>query len=388
MSSPLKLLYLVGQLGLGGSERQLYLLLRSLDKTAAQALVVVFNPSPHLELNQALEAAGVRVIQIPRGCASVPRRMAFLFRLFRRERPHVVHSWTIHDNPYAGIVGWLAGVPLRWGSLRGSLSLPWFATLPRLFRWLALHSVQRILVNAASLQTELAAAGVAPGRIHILPNCVDLSDPLVDCDRHEGLPVLPADLSALGIPPGAAVVGMVGNLRRVKNHALFIEAFTRLAARFPAAYAFIAGQSLPDEPALPAALTAQIASAGLAHRIILGGFRADVPALMRRFSVLCLASDSEGTPNVILEALAAGTPVVATRVGGVPDVVQDGVTGLLVPPGDASALSDALSRLLANPALAQQMGAAGQARVQSDYACPAIASHLLALYRQRLQPEA
>ncbi|MBU4202408.1 MAG: glycosyltransferase, partial [Acidobacteria bacterium] len=106
------------QLGLGGSERQLYLLLKHLDKKIFEPHVVVINPSPHVVLNDRLEAEGVRVYAIPENCRGILRRARYLYRLFRNISPHIIHSWTVHDNPYAGLIGWLARVPARWGAVR------------------------------------------------------------------------------------------------------------------------------------------------------------------------------------------------------------------------------------------------------------------------------
>ncbi|MEW6716804.1 MAG: hypothetical protein AB1345_04780 [Chloroflexota bacterium] len=133
MQERIKIIYLIGQLGLGGSERQLYLLLKHLDKTLFDPHVVVFNPSPYVVLNQSMEAAGVQVYQLPDNCTSILQRSHYLYCLFRQLSPHIVHSWTVHDNSYAGLVGFLASVPVRMGSVRSLLSAEGFQDLSFFF---------------------------------------------------------------------------------------------------------------------------------------------------------------------------------------------------------------------------------------------------------------
>ena len=127
-----RIIHLIGQLGYGGSERQLFLLLEQADHDRLEHHVVVFNPSPNRVYDEDLKSIGVHIWGIPETRKGVAARALFLLRLFRRLRPSIVHSWTVHDNPYAGIIGKLAGVPVRWGSLRGSPELAGFRRSPSL----------------------------------------------------------------------------------------------------------------------------------------------------------------------------------------------------------------------------------------------------------------
>lgn len=373
-SRNIRVIYLVGQLGLGGSERQLYQLLTHLDGGEFERHVIVFNPSPHLVLDDALRQAGVQVWNLPAAARSIEKRLWYLNRLFRRLKPQVVHSWTVHDNPYAGIGGLLAGVPLRLGSLRGSLELPWFRKLSPVLRWLSLHSVSGIVVNTPALGVELEHRGIGKQRIFCLPNGVE-----------PALTNLPAaDLSALGIPAEARVVGTVGNLRANKNHALFIRALGRILPDFPDAYGLIVGQAIPEEQGLVGELERLIEEIGMAGRIRLAGFRADVPAILKRLSVFCLTSEHEGMPNAILEAMAAGLPILATQVGGVPEIIQDGINGLLVQPGDETGVAGGIRRLLNDGELAMRIGAAGRQYAAKEHDFLVISRKLSDYYRQCL----
>lgn len=370
----LRLLYLTGELGHGGSERQLYLLLKYLDPARCRATVVVFNPTPYPVLNDALREAGVEVIELPAEVRGIRKRLMYLRRLCRQLRPHVIHSWTIHDNAYAAVAGWLGGVPLRWGSLRGSLHSQAIQALPAIYRFICLRGVQRLLVNSQALRDQLLDAGLGGSRVAVLPNGVELPPP----------DLRPADLSGLGIDARAPVVGIVGNLRRVKNQQLFVQAMAEVIRHHPDARGVIVGQPLPSEPDLQAELQAEIDGLGLHGQVLLAGFRDNVPALLQRFDVLALTSHSEGQPNAILEAMAAGTPVVATSVGGIPELLSNGKTGRLVPAGDADALAHAVDGLLQDPDAARRLGAAGRAQVQEKHACEVAAAQLERLYRGAL----
>lgn len=350
-----RILFLIGELGYGGSERQLYLLLKHLDKSCFEAHVLVFNHSA-INMQDKLQQEGINVVFLPKSCSGISRRSRYIYEFTRRLGPDIIHSWTIHDNPFAGLVGRVAGVPIRIGSVRGSINLPGFNNLPRLLRWLSLNSVSILTVNARSIAEELRQIGYPGGQIAILPNCVEI------------LPPLPTpDLNDFGINNQQPLIGTVGNLRLVKNQALFIDALGIVLARFPDVRAVIVGQPIPSEEALQAQLQGRIAALGLCDRVHLLGFRPDVPALMQRFSIFCLTSDSEGTPNTVLEAMAASRPVVASRIGGVPEIVEDGVHGYLVKPGDVAATAHALRKLLEDPGLAHHMGQTGQSRVARDF---------------------
>jgi glycosyltransferase involved in cell wall biosynthesis len=296
-----------------------------------------------------------------------------VYRILRGFSPHIVHSWSVHNNAYAGLVGRLARIPICLGSLRGSIYLDGFRKATLLQRWLSLHTVSTVTVNARSIAEELRGIGYPSARVHFLPNCVEIPSPL------------PApDLSVYGIDGHQTLIGTVGNLRRVKNQFMFIDALARVLPEFPHLRAVIVGQPISGEDGLQDQLQRHIHDLGLDGKIILLGFRDDVPALMARFSIFCLTSDSEGTPNTVLEAMAAGRPVVATRVGGVPDLIQDGVTGMLVDPGDHSALAARLIQLLENPEMAEQIGQTGMHVIKRDYSCQDAVDRLADLYQRAL----
>lgn len=366
------MVHLINQLGRGGSERQLCLVLRHFDRTRFVHRVVAFNPSRHAPWNRELEEAGVQVLEVPESCRGAPRRLLYLARRLRSFRPHVLHSWTVHDNPYAGMLGRLLGAPVRWGSLRGKFLSEGVRRLSAFSRFLMLRSVSRIVVNCQALADELAAAGYPAERVVVLPNCVVRKS--VEA---------PSDLE--GLDAGGPLVGIVANLRQCKDLPTFVRAMGRVLPRHPGARALIVGQPIPLEPDVPGEVEAEIERQGLEGRVAVTGFRADVPAILDRLAVFCLTSEREGMPNVVLEAMAAGLPVVATRVGGVPELVREGRNGFLVERGDDEALARHVDRLLADPGLASELGENGRRLASAEHDCGRAARRLAELYEEALE---
>ncbi|HOZ39135.1 MAG TPA: glycosyltransferase [Anaerolineaceae bacterium] len=368
----LKVIFLINELGKGGSERQLYLLLKHMDLNAAEPLVIVFNPSALTDYADSIRALGIQVLPLPSLKNSPLKRLIWLMRFLRQEKPDVVHSWSAPDNPYAGIAGLFAGVRLRMGSLRNSLQNRSLLALPLLLQKLAIHTCPYLLVNANSIREELLGQGYPANKLFLIENCVEI----------------PTDTGVSDLPPvlseNLRFVGMVSNIRRNKNVHIFIEGFSLIADRYPNLRGVIVGQPIPDELDYYQLIQQLIHDKGLTDKIILLGFRDDAPLLVRKFEVFCLLSDFEGSPNAVLEAMAAGRPVIASNTSGIPDLVQDGVTGYLVPPGDTKAFAYALEKMLNNPNR-EEMGANGRKRVESNCGCEDAAARLLALYQQLLK---
>lgn len=371
----IRLVFFSGFLGFGGSERQLFLLLSHFDRRLFDIHIVVFNPSPNETYQGPLEQLGVRVWQIPPAVRGIGPRLRFLAGLLRQLKPDIVHSWTFHDNVYAGITGRIARARLCWGSLRNAYHATEVQKLPAVYRQLALYLVPKIMVNSNVLADELVAAGYRRERVLVLPNCVAAAP--------AGLPA--ADLADLGLTDQHQVVGIVGNLRYQKNHLLFVRGMAKVCAQFEQARGLIVGQPLPLNPGVAEEIVATIAAEGLQDKLILAGFRPDVPAVMQRLDVLAMTSHYEGMPNVVMEAMAAARPVVATRVGGVPDLIEQGVNGFIVSPNDPDQFAEAVAKLLSRPEQAKMMGAAGRRIVDQKFSCPALSQQLQNLYQGHLK---
>lgn len=369
-----RVVLLVGGLDPGGTERQLERFLERADHRRFAFTVIALNDRQR-QRAAAVEQTGAAVLFVPRACHGRWRRLLYLRRELRRLRADVVHAWSFYANLYAGVAGRLAGVPRRLGSLRGSLEAPSARSLPAPLRWLCLATVERVVVNARAIETELRQRGWQHGLY--VPNVLDL-------DRLQNKrPVGDEALRRIGLEPPRLLIGAVGHLRRVKNHALLIASLARVLPERPGAGAVIVGGESDEEPGVRAELLAQIAAAGLERRVALAGYQADIAGWLRRFDVLCHPSDREATPNAVLEAMACGVPVIATRVGELPRLLEgseDEEAGVLLPPGDLEALVTALRRMLDDPVWAKRLGEAGARRAAGAYTGEGAVRRLETLY--------
>jgi glycosyltransferase involved in cell wall biosynthesis len=210
-----------------------------------------------------------------------------------------------------------------------------------------------IVVVSRAIGAVLEKSGVSPARLRVVYEGV--------ADR----PPAPGGaeaLAELGVPPGVPVVGNVAALAGHKDHATLVDAMALLRSRLPEARLVIAG-----EGELRADLEARVEARGLADRVVFAGFRRDLDRLLPAFSVFCLSSRLEGLGTSLLDAMCLGLPVVATAAGGIPEAVEDGVTGRLVPPGDPGALAAALAEVLGDEAKRRSMGAAGRRRFEARF---------------------
>jgi glycosyltransferase involved in cell wall biosynthesis len=211
----------------------------------------------------------------------------------------------------------------------------------------------------------LLSSGIPAERVRTIHSGIDVS-------RGDAVP----DTAAL-FSEGTRVLGTVGHLAGHKGHAYLLEATRHLLRDEPHLGVAIVGSG-----DLQPALEAQAAALGIAERVRFPGFRRDVMALIRQFELFVMPSSLEGLGTSLLDAMALGKPVVATRVGGIPEVVHDGVTGLLVPPRDPVALARAIGVMLRHPELAKQFGEAGRARVARYFTAARMAERTLHVYQQ------
>ena len=355
----LRLGLVIGQLTYGGAESQLYEVARGL---AATAEVTVYCMSTATEPYAGrLEQAGVRVCVIPALARLDPTRVTRLARLLRRDQIELVHAFLFIGSAYAYLATRLVPGARLVTSARNCKLEPSAvrrAVLSRAFR-----ASDAIICNSAEMARFAARHYGAPAdRMDVVYNGVDT-----------------ARFAATATDPGRRVVGTVGRIEEQKNLELFLDGARLVAARFPAARFAIVG-----EGSLRSELEERAAAAGLGATVSFRGTVSDVPGFLGELGQFWLTSDWEGTPNVVLEAMAAGVPVVATRVGGTPEIVEDGRTGLLVTPGDAEALAAAAIRLWESPDRAAAISLAARRAATERFSLEAMIDSTLAVYNRVL----
>jgi len=240
-------------------------------------------------------------------------------------------------------------------------------------RWLHGRHVRHVNCNAAKAARQLVESGLLPAAaVSAIPSAIDLAR--FDPDLPGG-PVR----ATLGLPPTGPCLMVVARLDGHKGHHLLLQAAPEVLRRHPEAFITFVGEG-------PAARTlADLAlGLGIAHRVHFLGFREDVPRVLAAADLCLLPSEAEGTPTCLVEAQAMRVPVIATRVDGVPDVMHEGETGLLVDYGDVPALTAAILRLLDDPALARRMGEAGRRLVEENFTLRRMAERTLAAYHTAL----
>ena len=308
-------------------------------------------------LESRVEAMPIRM----RGAWDV-EAVARLIRLIRTERVGLVHTHSSVDGWVGGLAARAAGVPV----LRTRhVSIPVRRGFNPVYTWLA----DRVITSGEAIRRIVVDAGVPAERVVAIPAGVDL----------ETLPFRARStetIAQLGLSP--PVVGSVAMFRGSKGHAHLLDAFGAVRTAHPGATLLLVGDGIRR-----AWVEGLAREAGLADHVVFTGFRPDVPALLGAMDCFVLASTrTEGVPQSLLQAFAAGVPVVASDIGGVSEVVVDGVTGLLAEGGSAAALAACIGRVLADRAAAARRADAGRALVEARFSHAASITRLLDLYEE------
>lgn len=374
-AAPIRIVYVVVGLEVGGTERQVTDLVLALDRTRFEPRVCCLGAGGPLE--RLLRAHDVPVdvvgLQRPRslvhGLASTPG-LARLWRLLARKRPAIVHGFLYWGYTLGACVARAALVPVILASRRNlghpRARQPVYRALTRLGNL----ATDVVIANSEAVRHQVLRSEDIPSeRVIIIRNGVDL--------RRFGYGPDPSLRASLGLDPGAPLVGVTANLLDYKGHGYFLDAWRILRGAHPRAQAILIG----DGP-LREELTNRIRALDLGGSVRLLGSRPDVPAILALVDLVAHPSLEEGFPNAVLEAMAAGKPVVATSVGGTPEAVVDGETGLLVPARDSGALAEGMARLLARPAEARGLGEAGRRRVAERFGLEAMVQRHEALYER------
>jgi len=361
MTSPsrrLRVVHVVPDLSVAGLQRVVETLCRSTDPRRFEVGVLTLN---HLgELAESLRRDGFAVQQLPRTGTGPDywawRRVA---AFLRRERIDVVHTHNTQAFMHGGVGALLAGVPtlIHTDHARAFPDKLKYAVFENMLSAIAYRVVG---VSEHTTESLRRYEWIPRRKLRTIPNGIDerLFDTPVRRDVVR---------TTIGIPTDAEVLLLGARLEEQKGVSYLVQAVARLAPSRPRLHLLLAGDGT-----LRDALVAECIRLGVASRVHFLGVRLDMPALLQAADIFVLPSVWEGLPMIVLEALAARCPIIATRVGGVPSAVVDGTTGVLIPPRDVSALTTAIERLLEDSALRSRLAAAGRVLFDSTFSASAM----------------
>lgn len=346
----IKLLKMLTSFHIGGTERQVVNLALGIDPSRFDLHLACLRCSGTL-------LGELKTLQVPRpefriGRFYNPRTFWQGIRLaqyIRKNRIQIVHSYGFYSNVFAVPTAWLAGKSFVVASIRDTGDV--LTSAQRRVQRMVCRLADCVLVNAQAIRDTLVEQGYAPGKIIVIRNGITLAK---FGKRHRNS-VLREELA---LPLSAPLVVVFSRLNQMKGIQYFLDAAVVLAGRFPDVRFLVVGDGESRKE-----LEEYACRLGLGQRTVFTGFRSDVPELLSEAAVSVLPSLSEGLSNSLLESMASGVPVVATRVGGNPEVIEDEVTGLLVPLRDSAALAAAVGRVLEDKALAASFAQAGIRRV-------------------------
>jgi len=359
-SSPL-IVHTEASVGFGGQELRILAESRWLRDHGWDALIVA---QPGSRLFAEARAAALPVVALAMRSALDPRAIVALRRLLTGAGARLVHTHSSVDSWVGGLAARSLGLPVV-RSRHVTIAVPRRRTL-------VYRLAHRILTSAERVKSVLTAAGVDATKIVAVP-------PGVDTTRFHPDVSGAAVRAELGL--AGPVAGLVANIRGSKGHDVFLDAARDVLAAVPYARFLVVGDGVGYDD-----VRARVDRLGLTAAVVMTGFRRDIPQVMAALDVLVLPSiRSEATSQVIVQALAVGTPVVATNIGGSPEVIRDGETGRLVPPNDAGALAAAIVATLRDRAGARGMARTGQAFVRARLSIDAQMAMTTGVYRDLLR---
>jgi glycosyltransferase involved in cell wall biosynthesis len=360
----------------GGTERQFVYLAKSLDRSRFDIRVGCLSRKG--EFLKDIEAINIPVSEYTITSLYSPRLLSRQWnfaRDLRREKVRLVHAYGFYPNVFSIPAARAAGC-ITIASVRDTGVFTSQVKLKTITQKIACQLADCVIANSSAVRDWLVSLGIDNDHIRVIPNGIALS-------RYTGRPTSFPIRREMGIDETSPLVAVVSRLNPAKGVDYFLKAAVTVARQFPAARFLIVGSSYFD-PSYKPSLEKLAIELGLQDRVAFMGERNDVPEILQEATVSVLPSLSEGLSNSLLEAMAARLPVIATNVGGNPEIVQDGKTGFLVPARDPNALSEAMSRVLASPELGVQLGQAGYERVARNFSLASTVRQTEDLYNDLL----
>lgn len=379
----------IARLNVGGPAIHVTLLNAGLAKEKFESILITGteNEGEGSMLSYALEH-GVQPVNIPEivGDASLKLRdlsaLFKLYKLFRQFRPHIVHTHTAKAGFLGRVAARLAGVPYVVHTYHGHILYGYYGPLKNLLlRWLETFCgwlSTAIIAISVQVKDDLVRYSVAPSqKIRIIPLGLEL-EAFLNCEKHRG-----KFRDELKLDGNTPLVGIVGRIFPIKNHRLFLEAAAKVQQIVPETRFVIVGDGV-----LRAEMESYAQELRLASNVIFTGWRRDLTRIYADLNVLVISSDNEGTPVSAIEAMASGCTVVATRVGGLPDIIVNGESGLLVPPKDADSLAKAILSVIQNPTEAKRLASQARETARNCFAKERLITDIENFYQQLVEGNA
>lgn len=370
-STRIKVFYLINGLYVGGAERAFLQLTRHLDRSRFEPVICTLVGG---ELIPQFEQAGVRVLNLRMRRKWDLLALLRLWRWIRQEKPDVLHTRLLHADILGRLFGRLSGVPVILSTLPMVEPYRHHLFWKTLDRWSSRWADVLVALSEQVKRDLVRVEGLDPAKFRIIPNAIKWEGPSGPGQRER-------KLRQLGLPEETFLVGIIARLYDpIKGHRVLFEAIRRLAVRYPRIHCVVIGEG-KGRPGLEA----HVRSLGLSGRVTFTGVQYDVENWLSALDLFVLPSFLEGFPMAIVEAMAAGKAIIATPVNGVPDLITNGQEGLLVTPGQAGELAEAIERLLNDPVWAGQLGRAARRKFEARFDLTQVIHRTYALYEEFLK---
>lgn len=353
MISPITIAHLIATNFYGGPEKQIVTHALKLDASRFNFVLISFidNGQPN-ELVEIARAKGIEVVEVQARHPFDPGTIERIVQILRSKRVQLLCAHGYKANVIGRFASWFAGIPqicVSRGWTAENQRIRFYEKLDRLFLRFANH----IVAVSEGQKRKILSKGIAGDKVSVIHNAIELENlPKTNSDiRHE-----------LGIPQTAVFVVSAGRLSPEKNQAAMIKVAKQVLQQRDDIYFAVFGEGF-----LRPELEQQVKDAGLCGRFLLPGFHKDIHAIFNVIDIFILPSFTEGLPNVALEAFANKKPVVATAVGGTPEVMKDGISGFLTRPDDADLMASHILTLANDQDLREQMGGAGYEHIKTNF---------------------
>lgn len=366
----MKILHLISSSGLLGAERVLLEIAEYSKQEGMEVGIGVFQNSqnPNLELAEVAKGQGFGVELFPCNGRFDKKTIRMIKDYVNKAGSQILHSHNYKSNFYAWRA--LSNNSIRWVVTKHGRRFGSKLLLYNLLDGFVVRHADRVVGVSKEITKKIKLTGIDSKKVCLIENGVSL-------DRYQKRIVSESIRESLGIKKDVSVIGTVGALTKEKGHVYFLSAAQKVNRIFPRAVFLFVGDGTQRQY-----LESIASKLGIADKVIFTGMRKDIPEILSILDVFVLPSLNEGLPMALLEAQAARIPVVATRVGAIPDVLEDGITGMLIPPRYPQAMAEAIIMILSDKKFASGIAQKGFERVRDNFSSEKMASKYLSIYKE------